>query len=49
VVVYQPNPNLVNFGTLPLYYLAQLDGKYFSDAATCELCKSGVPFDKVRL
>jgi len=49
VVVYQPNPVCVDFGPLPLYYLAQLDGKYYANAAACELCKSGVPFDKVRL
>jgi orotate phosphoribosyltransferase len=49
VVVYQPNPNRVDFGPLPLYYLAQLDGKYYSNAAACELCKRGVPFDKVHL
>jgi orotate phosphoribosyltransferase len=49
VVVYQPNPNCETFGTLPLYYLAQLDGKYYANAATCELCKRGSPFDKVRL
>jgi orotate phosphoribosyltransferase len=49
VIVYQPNPNRLDFGPLPLYYLAQLDGGYYSDAAACELCKRGVPFDKVRL
>jgi orotate phosphoribosyltransferase len=49
VVVYQPNPNRVDFGALPLYYLAQLDGTYYPHAAACELCKRQVPFDKVRL
>jgi orotate phosphoribosyltransferase len=49
VVVYQPNPDHVTFGTLPLYYLAQLDGKYYANAPSCELCKRGEPFDKVRL
>jgi orotate phosphoribosyltransferase len=49
VVVYQPNPNRLDFGHLPLYYLAQLDGQYYANAAVCELCKRGAPFDKVRL
>ena len=49
VVVYQPNPIRQDFGSLPLYYLAQLDGKYYANASACELCKRGVPVEKVRL
>ena len=50
VVVYQPNPTRVDFGALPFYYLAQLgDGKYYENEAACDLCKRGMPFDKVRL
>jgi orotate phosphoribosyltransferase len=49
VVVYQPNPIREDFGSLPLYYLAQLDGKYYANASACELCKRGVPVEKVRL
>ena len=49
VIVYQPNPDCLDFGTLPLYFLAQLDGQYYPNAASCELCKQGIPFDKVRL
>jgi len=49
VVVYQPNPDCLNFGSLPFHYLAQLDGQYYADAAACELCKRGVAFDRVRL
>src|SRR5690242_13315530 len=49
VVVYQPNPVCESFGSLPLYYLAQLDGKYYANASSCELCKRGIAFDKVRL
>ena len=33
VVVYQPNPARLDFGSLPLYYLAQLDGQYYPNAA----------------
>jgi len=49
VVVYQPSPDRVDFGQLPLYSLAHLDGKYYPNAGACELCKRGVAFDKVRL
>ncbi len=47
VVIYQPTPNTRDFGSLPLYYLAKLDASYYTDAAHCELCKQGVPFEKV--
>jgi orotate phosphoribosyltransferase len=49
VVVYQPNPIRADFGSLPLYYLAQLDGQHYANTAACEMCKLGVPFDRVRL
>lgn len=47
VVIYQPNPQMRDFGPLPLYYLAKLDASYYADAAHCELCKRGVPLEKV--
>ena len=47
VVIYQPNPKTYEFGSLPLYYLAKLDASYYTDAAHCELCKQGVPCEKV--
>jgi orotate phosphoribosyltransferase len=47
VVIYQPTPSTVTFDPLPFYYLARLDAQYYKDAATCELCKRGVPVDKV--
>jgi len=47
VVIYQPTPNTLNFGDLPLYYLAKLDAHYYVDAAHCELCQRGVPVEKV--
>jgi orotate phosphoribosyltransferase len=49
VVIYQPNPNLIDFKPLPLYYLAELDATYAKDAASCDLCKAGVPLVKVRI
>ena len=47
VMIYQPNPMTPNFDPLPLYYLARLDGDYYKDEASCELCKRGVPVEKV--
>jgi orotate phosphoribosyltransferase len=46
VIIYQPNPDMVDFGSLPLYYLAKLDARYYADAAHCELCKRGEPVEK---
>jgi orotate phosphoribosyltransferase len=47
VVIYQPNPQIRDFGSLPLYYLAKLEASYYTDSAHCELCKRGVPLEKV--
>ena len=49
VVVYQPYPDAIRFDPLPFYYLAKLDAMYYKDAASCDLCKRGVPIDKVRV
>ncbi len=47
VMVYQPTPNTPDFSPLPFFYLAKLDALYYRDAASCELCKRGVPVEKV--
>src|SRR6266542_1218241 len=47
VIIYQPTPETRNFGALPLYYLAKLEASYYSDAASCDLCKRGIPLEKV--
>lgn len=47
VVIYQPNPQMHDFGPLPLYYLAKLEASYYADAAHCELCKRGLRLEKV--
>ncbi|HEY1950567.1 MAG TPA: phosphoribosyltransferase family protein [Bryobacteraceae bacterium] len=47
VAVYQPNPTIADFGDLPLFYLAKMDAVYYKDAASCELCRKGVPIEKV--
>jgi orotate phosphoribosyltransferase len=47
VVIYQPTPKTHDFGNLPLYYLAKLEASYYADGGHCELCKEGVPLEKV--
>jgi len=47
VIIYQPTPDTRNFGSLPLYYLAKLDARYYADAAHCDLCRRGVRLEKV--
>jgi orotate phosphoribosyltransferase len=49
VVIYQPTPDTYDFGPLPFYYLAKLEASYYADAAHCEMCKRGVPCEKVRV
>ncbi len=47
VAVYQPRPTAPTFDKLPLFYLAELDAAYYKDSASCELCRKGVPVEKV--
>lgn len=46
VIIYQPIPETKDFGSLPLYYLAKLEASYYTDAASCDLCKRGVTLEK---
>ena len=47
VIIYQPTPKTPDFSPLPLYYLAKLDAIYYQDAASCDLCRRGLPIEKV--
>jgi|SRR5271157_1128538 len=47
VIIYQPTPKTLDFGNLPLYYLAKLNAAYAVDSAHCEWCRKGVPLEKV--
>jgi orotate phosphoribosyltransferase len=47
VAVYQPNPSVADFGPLPLYYLAKMDASYYKDSSACDLCRKGVPLQKL--
>jgi orotate phosphoribosyltransferase len=46
VIIYQPIPDALDFGALPLYYLAKLNASYYADAEHCDLCKRGVVLQK---
>jgi orotate phosphoribosyltransferase len=48
VVIHQPYPDAIRFDPLPFFYLAKIDAKYFPNAASCDLCRKGVPLEKVR-
>jgi orotate phosphoribosyltransferase len=48
VVVFQPYPNARSFDPLPFYYLAKLNAVYSESAASCDLCRRGVPVEKVQ-
>jgi len=47
VIIYQPTPTTLSFGSLPLYYLAKLEARYYAAGAECALCKRGLPLEKV--
>ena len=47
VIVYQPTPKTHDFGSLPIYHLAKLNAGYYADAASCDMCRNGVPVTKV--
>jgi orotate phosphoribosyltransferase len=47
VAVYQPNPTIADLGNVPLLYLAKMDALYYKDSSSCELCRRGVPVEKV--
>jgi orotate phosphoribosyltransferase len=47
VALYQPSPAVADFGSLPLFYLAKMNAVYYRDSASCDLCKRGVPLEKI--
>ena len=47
VLIYQPTPMTCDFGALPFYHLCRLTATYSQDAASCDLCKQGVPLTRV--
>ncbi len=47
VAVYQPNPSILDFGDLPLFYLSKMDATYYKDSNSCNLCRAGVSVEKI--
>jgi len=47
VMIYQPTPKTPSFEPLPFYYLAKLEARYSLNSESCELCRQGVPLDRV--
>lgn len=47
VAVYQPNPNVATFGNLPLFWLAKMEARYYKDSSACDLCRRGVPLQRI--
>ena len=47
VLVDQPAPGTRDFEPLPLYRLALLEETYYAEAAACELCRRGIPLDRL--
>jgi orotate phosphoribosyltransferase len=47
VIVYQPIPNVRDFGELPLLQLVRLEASYYSDPGSCALCEKKLPIQTV--
>ncbi len=47
VLVTQPNPATLDFSPLPLYTLATLNEGYYASESDCDLCRRGVPVEKI--
>jgi orotate phosphoribosyltransferase len=47
VIAKQPNADLIDFRPLPIYSLTEVRVDYYPGADTCELCKKGIPIEKV--
>jgi orotate phosphoribosyltransferase len=47
VAVFQPNPSVLSFAPLPVFYLAKMEASYYKDTSSCDLCKKGVPVVKI--
>lgn len=47
VMVYQPTPDTPSFESLPFFYLARLTGRYWRSPEECELCKQGIPLERL--
>jgi orotate phosphoribosyltransferase len=46
-IIYQPTPETRDFSPLPFYYLAKMEATYYTDSENCELCRKGIPCERV--
>ena len=47
VIVKQPNMELIDFGPLPIYHLAEVHVEYYAGPDSCSLCRKGIPAQKL--
>jgi orotate phosphoribosyltransferase len=47
VLVHQPTPRTVDFAPLPVFSLARLPANYYAGPDECELCRQGIPLERV--
>jgi orotate phosphoribosyltransferase len=47
VLVHAPTPATVDFGALPIYRLATLEPRAYVDRLSCDLCKRGIPVERI--
>jgi orotate phosphoribosyltransferase len=47
VLFHIPTPKTAILSDLPLYYLAQLETPYYASRDACELCRRGVPLERI--
>jgi len=47
VLFHQPTPRTLDFGTLPIFYLAKLEAGYYAEARACDLCQRGIPLQNI--
>ena len=47
VLIWQPTPKTVDFAPLPVYSLARTAAPAFSSGAACELCRRGIPLQRI--
>ncbi|MBI3665310.1 MAG: phosphoribosyltransferase [Acidobacteria bacterium] len=49
VVVHQARHDINDFDRVPLYTLAKIEAQLYPDAASCPMCRSGEPAERVRM
>jgi orotate phosphoribosyltransferase len=47
VLASLPTPKTLRFDPLPVYWIVELQPRAFSDSNSCELCRQGIPLQKI--